>query len=101
VVVLLGLAIGSPIELRPLSVGFGLWVASGAASVVLTLRYDLLTALLATTMSWVAMAALPFLKAQDAALQLQGWIAVAAVSLPLVISLRTVGKTGRGGVLVR
>lgn len=55
--------------------------------VFLFLRYDLLTTLLAAVVANVAGAAWPFLAAQDPSVQVQGAIALAAVMLPLVVTL--------------
>jgi len=65
---------------------FGL-VRAGAL-VVLFLRYDLLTTLLAGIGSTMLLAALPFLLADHPFLQLQGALPLVAVALPLLVSIR-------------
>ena len=89
---LLGLVVGPCIELLPLGTGFGLWVLAAVVPTVLYLRYGLLAALVAMIVSRTVPASLPLLLAQDSTIQAQGWIAIAVVSLPLVLSVASIGR---------
>jgi hypothetical protein len=61
---------------------------TSAFLVALFLRYDLLTTVLATATALVLPRALPLLAAADPALQLQGGLALLAVALPVLASVR-------------
>ena len=93
VAVLLGITMGPPLETMPIALAFPLWILSGAVAVLLFMRYDFLCAVVASIVSIVAVAALPWLFAQDSTLQAQGWFAIALAVAPLVASVRFVGAS--------
>ncbi|HSS47728.1 MAG TPA: PP2C family protein-serine/threonine phosphatase, partial [Thermoanaerobaculia bacterium] len=64
----------------------------GVFLVLLFLYTDLFTALLAALVSHVLFAAYPLLTAADASLQLQGWLAVGLLAVPLLASVRYLGS---------
>lgn len=72
----------------PVSWGLVLNLASTAALIGLFLRYDLLTAMIASFLVSVGPAALAMVFTADPWLQLQGTIPLAAAALPLVVSGR-------------
>jgi hypothetical protein len=63
-------------------------LVSGGFLVWLFLRYDLLTAVLASATALVLPRALPLVAAEDPMLQLQGGLALLAVAVPLLASVR-------------
>jgi phosphoserine phosphatase RsbU/P len=65
---------------------------SGVFLVLLFLATDLFTALLAGFVSHVLFAVYPMLAAADGSLQLQGWLALGLLAVPLVASLRYLGS---------
>ncbi len=69
-----------------------LGVTAALVLVWLFLRYDLLTALLASLTGSVASSAIPFLLADDRFLQLQGVLPLVVVALPMLISLRHIAS---------
>lgn len=74
-----------------LSVGFG--VLQAALLIALFLRYDLLTALLASFAAGMLPAVLPFLLADAPFLQLQAAIPLVALTVPLLLSARYLGSS--------
>ncbi|MFQ5349518.1 MAG: hypothetical protein ACE5EG_03625, partial [Thermoanaerobaculia bacterium] len=64
------------------------WLLCPAIFVGIFLRYGILTSVLAYLTGWVATGAMPFLLADDSAMQTQAAIALLLVALPLVISAR-------------
>jgi hypothetical protein len=87
----MGLAFLPPLLTAPLGAGVAVWLLVAGATTALYLRYDLLAAFLASVVSRVVLEALPLLRAQDASLQLQGWIAVLAAASPLLVGVRWLG----------
>lgn len=77
-----------PVVLLPGGVDMLPAALMAAFLVVLFLRYDLWTTLLASFTGAVALGALPFLVTEDPFLQLQGSIPLALAALPLVLSVR-------------
>ncbi len=70
--------------------GWALAFAGVAAAVLIVLfvRYDVLTSVLASMVAMVAMNATPLLLAEQGGLQFQGLLAFVGVGLPLLVSLR-------------
>ena len=66
--------------------------AFAAALVALFLATDLLTVLLASAVSQILFAAYPLLTATEPTLQLQGWLALGALAVPLLVTLRYLGS---------
>jgi hypothetical protein len=75
----------------PLSWTFLVALLFSAALVGLFLATDLLTVLLAGFVTHTLFAAYPLLTADDASLQIQGWIALGVLAVPLLASLRHLG----------
>jgi hypothetical protein len=91
VVVLLSALFFSPLlPMVPYVWGVAVSGAFAAAMVFLFLRYDLLTTLLASLTVQLLPACLVLLRADDPALQLQGWLPLLVASLPLLVGLRFV-----------
>ncbi len=78
--------------LAPLGWTFLLSSLLGAVLIVFFLATDLLTALLAAFVSHTLFVAFPMLTATDGSVQLQGWIALGLLAIPLVASLRYLGS---------
>jgi hypothetical protein len=76
----------------PLSATFAIALAFGGTLVLTFLATDLLTALLAGLVAQVLFVAYPLLTAADSGLQLQGWLALGLLAVPLVVSLRCLGS---------
>jgi DNA-binding transcriptional ArsR family regulator len=72
----------------PVAWTFAVAFAFSAALVLLFLRTDLLTALLAGLVAQALFAVYPMLWAADPGLQLQGWLALAVLAVPLIASVR-------------
>ncbi len=79
-----------PVPAVVLPLGWTFLVAAlfGAALVLLFVKTDLMTALLAGFVSLCLVAAWPLLTAASGALQLQGWLALGLLAVPLLGSLR-------------
>jgi len=77
-----------PMFVLPLVWSLPLWLLSAAVLVVLFLRYGLFTALLASVTAKVVDGAVPFLLSEDPGMQLQASLALLAVALPMLLSLR-------------
>jgi hypothetical protein len=84
--------------LSPLAVvvplGWTLLLSSllGAVLVILFLATDLLTALLAAFVSHALFVAFPMLAAANGSVQLQGWLALGLLAVPLIASVRYLGS---------
>jgi hypothetical protein len=63
-------------------------IGSAAVLVVLFLRYDLLTAIVASLVAGVATSALPLVQSENNWLQFQGGLALFGAFLPFILSLR-------------
>jgi sigma-B regulation protein RsbU (phosphoserine phosphatase) len=75
----------------PLSWIFALSLLLAAVLIGLFLATDFLTVLVAAFVSQTLFAVYPFLTAADGGLQLQGWIALGLLAIPLLGSLRHLG----------
>jgi hypothetical protein len=78
----------APVLLLPLKAGVPIWIVYSAATVVLFLTTDLLTTLIAGLTGAAVLCAFPLAVAESPAVQLQGWLALLAGALPLVLSVR-------------
>lgn len=78
----------APVILLPLKLGVPIFLAFGAATVLLFLRYDLLTTLLASFTASAVLSAFPLAVAQDPSVALQGWIGLLAGAVPLILTAR-------------
>jgi sigma-B regulation protein RsbU (phosphoserine phosphatase) len=76
----------------PLGWTFALSLLLAAALIVLFLTTDFLTVLLTAFVSQALFAVYPFLTATDGSLQVQGWVALGLLAIPLVASLRHLGS---------
>jgi hypothetical protein len=87
-----GLALLAP--LPPPGFGWGFLLSALYITVLVGLFFaaDLLAALLAGLSSSVLVLGFPLLGAADGWLQLNGWMALALVALPLLVSLRSLGS---------
>jgi hypothetical protein len=72
----------------PLRSSFPFWIGSCLVLVIVFLRYDLLTSMLANATHQVVMMGLPLLLAKHPGIEFQGALALAGVALPAVLSLR-------------
>jgi hypothetical protein len=81
-----------PLVVLPVPWALPVWLAGTGFLVVLFLRYDLLTALLASFVSQVALQSAVLLAAEDQGLMLQGALALAAVLVPFALTLRFLGS---------
>jgi hypothetical protein len=90
--VVAGLLFWPPVTVLPMRWELGLGLAAAAIFVVLFLRYDLLTSLLAALTSSVLWPAMPFLLADDGFLRFHGILPLAVLAAPLVASLRFLGS---------
>lgn len=72
----------------PVSVGVPVWVISAAVPVLVFWASDLLTALLCGLTSGAILGSLPLLLADDVSMQLQGYIPLLVLALPLLASVR-------------
>ncbi|MEO8504964.1 MAG: PP2C family protein-serine/threonine phosphatase [Acidobacteriota bacterium] len=77
----------------PFSMVEQIWAAAFSAFaatiyVILFVRYDLLTSLVASATTTATMSVMPLLLAQNSGLQFQGSLALLGVSLPLLVSVR-------------
>ncbi|HEX2223391.1 MAG TPA: PP2C family protein-serine/threonine phosphatase, partial [Thermoanaerobaculia bacterium] len=77
-----------PVNLLPVPWEFGLSLLAAVVLVALFLRYDLLTVLLAAVTCGLLWGTIPYLRAEDGALVLQGSLALAVVALPMLLSAR-------------
>jgi len=76
----------------PLAWGFGIAVLFAAALLLLFLRYDFLTVLLAGTGAPLLLTAFPLLVADSPRVAAHGWIALAVALAPLLLTLRYLGS---------
>src|SRR5262249_37291306 len=76
----------------PLGWTFVLGALFGVFLVLTFLYTDPFTALLAALVSHVLLAGYPMLTAVEASLQLQGWLAVGLLAVPLLASIRWLGS---------
>lgn len=81
---------GPEIGVLPLSLFVTLAVFSSGVLVALFLGCDLLTSVLAQTTAMALLGAYPLIVAENPAVELQGWIALAGVATPALVSLRHV-----------
>ena len=88
--IVLASVLGPTLDVLPLGLAFPLTLASWLVPTFLMMRFGLVTGLLCAIVSRVVPGVLPWLQAQDSTLQAQGWIAVAIVMLPLVLTLSSV-----------
>ncbi|HXT51325.1 MAG TPA: PP2C family protein-serine/threonine phosphatase, partial [Thermoanaerobaculia bacterium] len=72
----------------PITAGAPVWLLAVAVPVLVFWACDLLSALLCGLVSAAVANCLPLLLAQDAGMQLQGWLPLVALALPLLLSLR-------------
>ncbi|MEM8962558.1 MAG: PP2C family protein-serine/threonine phosphatase [Acidobacteriota bacterium] len=77
-----------PLSIEPLVWGLPLSFLFNALLAAVFLRYDLVTALLASIVSSVLPSAIAFLHADDPFLQAQGVLPLALAALPLILSIR-------------
>ncbi len=91
-IAVLGLVHPSVATVLPLGWTLLTGAAFATALVVLFLTTDLLTVLLAAFVSQVLLAAYPLLTAAEPTLQLQGWLALGLLAVPLLGSLRYLGS---------
>jgi hypothetical protein len=77
-----------PVLTLPVTWGIPIWFLVALAMSVLFVRYGLMTTLTAALTSWITVSMIPFLRADDAWMQFQAVIPLAAVVLPLVLSAR-------------
>ncbi len=78
----------APILLLPLKSAVPIWLAWSAATVLLFVTTDLLSTLLATFTASSVLMSWPFVSALDPSTQVQGWIALLAGAVPLVLTAR-------------
>lgn len=78
----------SPAIVLPLSSGIWIWILVSAAAVAMFFATDLLATLLATLTSAAVLSAYPLAIAADPSVSLQGWIALLAGAVPLVLTAR-------------
>lgn len=90
--VLSALVFWPPLIILPVPWAVPLWLCATGFLVFLFLRYDLLTALLASFVSQVALQATVLLSADDLSLVAQGALALVAVLLPFALTLRFLGS---------
>ncbi|HKI03082.1 MAG TPA: PP2C family protein-serine/threonine phosphatase [Thermoanaerobaculia bacterium] len=76
----------------PLGWTFAVSLVAAGIVVALFLGTDLLTALLAGFVAQALFMGYPLLTADDSSLQIQGWLALALLAVPLVASLRFLGS---------
>lgn len=81
-----------PRFLFPIDWSFPLAFLQAAFLIAIFLRYDLLTALIASLGSNLLTGALPFLLADDPFLKLQGTLPLLVVALPFILSARYLGS---------
>ncbi|HEX4965221.1 MAG TPA: PP2C family protein-serine/threonine phosphatase [Thermoanaerobaculia bacterium] len=91
-VLVAALAIPAMSVIVPLGWTLVLSALFGVFLVLLFLYTDLFTALLAALVSHVLFAVYPMLTAADGSLQLQGWLALGILAVPLVASVRYLGS---------
>jgi len=77
-----------PVSVLPIEWSVPLWLFMAAAGVVLFLRFDLLTSLLASVTAQLVLSTAPFVFAHAPGLQLQGWIGLLAGAIPLALTAR-------------
>lgn len=80
------------VSFNPFSANLPFWLLASGALVTLFLRYGLFTALLAALTAGVVSGAYPLLTVANGSLQLQASLALLAVALPLLLSLRHLGS---------
>ena len=93
VAVVAGAIFWAPIFTMPAWTSLIFGILQAAVLVALFLRYDLLTALLASLSSSILMAALPFLLADAPFLRLQGALPLLALAVPFALSARYLGSS--------
>jgi len=91
-VLLAGLILPSLVAAAPLYWTLVGALAFAAVLVALFLATDLLTVLLAGLVTQTLFLSYPLLTARDASLELQGWLAVGLLAVPLLASLRYLGS---------
>jgi hypothetical protein len=87
-----GCVIPPPTLVVPLGWAFLVAVAFAAVPIVLFLLFDLLTVLTAGFVATVLFSVFPLLTANDTTVQVHGWIALGALAVPLLASLRSLGS---------
>jgi hypothetical protein len=90
--VVLGLAATLPVLVLPLAWGLLLATVFGAALFGVFLAFDLLAFLLATMISSYLFQSWPLLVAPNASLRVEGWAGLAVLTLPMLLSLRSLGS---------
>lgn len=86
--VLAGSVLFPSFSLMPLSWALVCWVFTSTLLVLLFLRYDFLTALLAGLTLDVTLPALFLIRSGNAGIEIQGWLVFLVVALPMLLSLR-------------
>jgi hypothetical protein len=82
----------SPAFPLPILWGLGMALLFAGALVLLFLRHDFLTVLLAATLALLLFEVHPLLTAAAPSLAVQGWLALAVALTPLLVSLRCLGS---------
>ncbi|MDX2000277.1 MAG: PP2C family protein-serine/threonine phosphatase [Thermoanaerobaculia bacterium] len=86
--VLAGSVLFPSFSLMPLSWALVCWVFTSTLLVLLFLRYDFLTALLAGLTLDIALPAVFLIRSGNAGIEIQGWLVFLVVALPMLLSLR-------------
>jgi hypothetical protein len=82
----------APLVLLPIQAGFPIWLLATGIQIWLFLKFDLLTSLMAPWVMAVTIQAMPMVHAVDRSTQVQGWLALFLVGLPLWLSARWLGS---------
>jgi len=82
------LAVIPPVLPLPLKVGVLIWILYAIVPVAVFLATDLLTALLCGLTAVGVMISMPLLLASTPSMQLQGWLPLLVLALPLLVSIR-------------
>jgi hypothetical protein len=87
--VVAGLIFWGPLAMVPMSASIPVSVVFSGVLVFAFLRWDFLTSTIASLTAQTVLSALPFVLADDFRLQLAGGVALLAVALPCLVSLRS------------
>ena len=82
----------APLTLLPVPAGIPVWLLATGVQIWLFLKFDLLTSLMAAWVMAVTVQALPMVHALDRATQVQGFLALFLVGLPVWLSARWLGS---------
>jgi len=86
--VIAGLIFWGPLGMFPMRASIPVSLAFSGFLVFVFLRWDFVTSLVASFTAQATLSAMPFLRAANPSLEVQGWIAVLACALPALVTLR-------------